>query len=133
MHVIPKFITCTAVVFWMKVCWWPRTTKYFKISTGWRLNWTYVGALMNLLILSLNFIDIESQIFQVHFLKPPSPSLFWFGYFVNKQILLYLELVVIAWEKIVKFTFIDSLLSMTVFQTNLLLFDSKLTVNTWSP
>ena len=99
MCVIPKFITCTVVVFWLKFCWWPLTTKYFKISTGWRLKWTYVGVLIKLLILSLNFIDIESQIFQVHFLKPPSPSLFWFRYFVNKQILLYLELVVITTVK----------------------------------
>ena len=86
--------TCTVVDFWMKFCWWPLTTKYFKIFTGGRLKWTYIEALMKVFILSLNFIDNESPMFKVLFLKLPLASLFWFRYFVNKQILLYLELAV---------------------------------------
>ena len=42
------------------------TINYFKISTGWRLKWTYVETMMKLSILSLDLIDIESQMFQVH-------------------------------------------------------------------
>ena len=99
----------------------PRVTLKGNLNA--KMNIISVKALMKVLILLMNFNDIESIIFQVYFLKLPSPSFFLFRYFVNKQILLYLELAVTITIKNSKIYF------HWKFTINESFFNSKLTRN----